>query len=151
MTQGQDLPKILYSMERGLSTMNPKIGTRRTVTLAWQRYLPFSLANVQAYAPVQSGVYKIALELISGRKRVVYVGQANDLDARLKEHLSEWESNLDLYNLVRQYQCSFALAAVSLQADRDAAERALYLYFRPSCNTQEPAGPAYTVTPLTSA
>jgi hypothetical protein len=32
--------------------MSPKIGTRRTVTLAWQGYSPFSLANVQAYAPV---------------------------------------------------------------------------------------------------
>jgi hypothetical protein len=131
--------------------MNPNIGTRRTVTLAWQRYLPFTLANVQAYAPVQAGVYKIAVDLVSGKKRVVYVGQAGDLDARLKDHLGEWGSNLDLYNLVRQYQCSFALATVPLQADRDAAERALYLYFHPSCNTQEPTGPAYTVTPLTSA
>ena len=34
--------------------MNPMIGTRRTVTLAWQRYLPFSLADVQAYARVLS-------------------------------------------------------------------------------------------------
>lgn len=131
--------------------MNPMIGTRRTVTLAWQRYLPFSLANVQAYAPVQAGVYKIAVNLVNGQRRVVYVGQAADLDSRLKDHLSEWECNLDLYNLVRQYQCSFALALVPLQADRDAAERALYLNFRPQCNTQVPTGPAYFVTPLTSA
>ncbi len=131
--------------------MNPMIGTRRTVTLAWQWYLPFSLANVQAYAPVQAGVYKIAVNLLNGQKRVVYVGQAADLASRLKDHLSEWECNLDLYNLVRQYQCSFALAAVPLQADRDAAERALYLNFRPQCNTQVPTGPAYLVTPLTSA
>jgi excinuclease UvrABC nuclease subunit len=138
-------------MERSLSTMNPMIGTNRTVTLAWQRYLPFSLANVQVYAPVQAGVYKIAVNLLNGKKRVIYVGQAADLDSRLKDHLSEWECNLDLYNLVRQYQCSFALAAVPLQADRDAAERALYLNFRPQCNTQVPIGPAYLVTPLTSA
>ncbi len=131
--------------------MNPFIGTRRTVRLAWQRYLPFSLANVQAYAPVQAGVYKIAVNLLNGQKRVVYVGQAADLDARLKDHLSEWGSNLDLYTLVRQYQCSFALAAVPLQADRDAAERALYLNFQPSSNTQAPSGPAYLVTPLASA
>lgn len=104
--------------------MNPMIGTRRTVTLAWQRYLPFSLANVQAYAPVQAGIYKIAVNLTTGRKQVVYIGQAADLDSRLKDHLSEWECNLDLFNLVRHYQCSFALAAVPLQADRDAAERA---------------------------
>lgn len=104
--------------------MNPSIRTNRTVTLAWQRYLPFILANVQAYAPLQGGVYKIAVNLTDGKKRVVYVGQADDLDARLKDHLSEWESNVELYTLVRQYECSFALAAVPLQADRDAAERA---------------------------
>jgi excinuclease UvrABC nuclease subunit len=131
--------------------MNPMIGTRRTVTLAWQRYLPFSLADVQAYAPVQAGVYKIAVNLVNGQKRVVYVGQAADLDSRLKDHLSEWESNLDLYSLVRQYQCSFALAAVPLQADRDAAERALCLNFRPQCNTQVPNGPAYLVSVLSAS
>jgi excinuclease UvrABC nuclease subunit len=131
--------------------MYPRISTRRTVTLAWQRYLPLSSTNVEAYAPQKAGVYKIAVALVNGQKRVVYAGQAADLDSRLKDHLSEWESNLDLYTLVRQYQCSFALALVPLQADRDAAERALYLHFRPSCNVQVPSGPACLVTPLTSA
>ena len=131
--------------------MNPLIRSPRTVTLAWQRYLPLNLANVQAYAPMEAGVYKIAVNLVNGKKRVVYVGQTDDFDSRLKDHLSEWESNLDLYSLVRQYQCSFAVALVRLQNDRDAAERALYLNFRPSCNDQEPTGPAYVVTPLTSA
>lgn len=70
--------------------MNPMIGMRRAVRLAWQRrYLPRSLA--------------------------------------------------------------FTVALVPLQADRDAAERALYLHFRSSCNTQVPTGLAYLVTPLTSA
>jgi hypothetical protein len=131
--------------------MKPMIGSRPSLTLAWQRYLPLSPANVQAYAPLQAGVYKIAVNLVNGQKRVIYVGQAADLDARLKDHLSEWECNLDLYNLVRRYQCSFALAVLPIQADRDAAERALYLHFRPYCNTQPPTGPAYFVTPMTSA
>ena len=131
--------------------MNPSIRTHRTVTLAWQRYLPFNLANVQRFAPVKAGVYKIAVHLLNGQKKVIYVGQAADLDDRLKDHLSEWEANISLYSMVRQYQCSFALSLVLLQADRDAAERALYLHFRPMCNTQEPSGPSYIVTPLTSA
>jgi excinuclease UvrABC nuclease subunit len=131
--------------------MNPMIGMRRTVTLTWQRYLPFSLPNVRAFAPVKAGVYKIAVNLTNGKKRVIYVGQAANLDSRLRDHLGQWESNLDLYRLVRQYQCSFALAPVPLQADRDAAERALYLNFYPQCNTQVPTGPACLVTPLTSA
>lgn len=130
--------------------MNTQIGIRRTVALSWQRYLPLSCANVAACTPRKAGVYKIAVHLLSGEKQVMYVGQATDLGSRLADHLSEWESNLDLYNLVRQYQCSFAVAVVPLQADRDAAERSLYLHFRPSYNVRVPSGPAYLVTPLTS-
>lgn len=144
------MPKSLYLIEGSLSTVNPIIGTRRIVRLAWHQYLPFSLASVQAHAPVKAGVYKISINLADGKKRVVYVGQAADLASRLKDHLSQWESNLDLYNLVRKFQCSFAVAVVPLQIDRDAAERAMYFHFRPSCNSQVPAGPAYFVTPLTS-
>jgi excinuclease UvrABC nuclease subunit len=130
--------------------MNPSIRTRRTVTLRWQRYLPYNRANVQRFAPVKAGVYKVAVHLTNGKKQVIYVGQAADLNARLKDHLSEWEANTRLSSIVQQYQCSFALALIPLQADRDAAERALYLHFRPACNEQEPPGPAYIVTPLTS-
>src|SRR5712691_3730069 len=112
LDQEQDLPKTLYSMKRGLSTMNPAIGIHRTVRLAWQRYRPFSLLNVQAYAPVQAGVYKIAVNLLNGQKRVVYVGQAADLDARLKHHLEDWESNLDLYSIVRRFRQSSAFSSL---------------------------------------
>lgn len=131
--------------------MNWKISTPRTVTLTWQRYLPFSLAHVEAYSLARPGVYKIAVNLKNGKKRVVYVGQAANLEARLRVHLSERESNLGLYNLLREYQCSFAIAVVPFQADRDAAERALYLHFRPPCNTQVPTGNTRPVVPLTSA
>lgn len=62
--------------------MNPSIRTRRIVTLAWQHYLPLNLANVQRFAPVEAGVYKIAVHLMNGKKQVIYVGQA---DARLDE------------------------------------------------------------------
>lgn len=117
----------------------------------WQPYRPYSFANVQAYAPVQAGVYKVAIDLVNGQKRVVYVGQASDLDDRLKDHLSVWESNRTLTRLLARYQCSFAFAPLILQADRDAAERALYFRFRPACNVQIPTGPAYLVTPLESA
>ena len=47
--------------------MNPTIFKRRTVRLAWQRYLPLTHANVLAHAPIQAGVYKIAVNLLTGR------------------------------------------------------------------------------------
>jgi excinuclease UvrABC nuclease subunit len=130
--------------------MKPLIGIRPTVTLQWQRYLPYNLLNVQRFAPSLAGVYKLAVDLQNGKKRVIYVGQAVDLEARLRDHLSEWETNVDLASMIGQYRCSFALALLPHQADRDAAERALYLHFRPACNDQEPSGPACHVSPLTS-
>lgn len=130
--------------------MIPPIRTRRQVNLAWQPYRPFTWDNVHSFVPAKSGVYKLAVDLKDGKKRVFYVGQAADLDARLKEHLGQWESNVALQSMVEQYQCSFTFALVPLAQDRDAAERALYLHFRPSCNEQEPSGPDYIVTPLTN-
>lgn len=147
----QDLPKSLYSKPENLSTMNQIFSTTRTVSLVWQRYLPLFLGNLHYNVPSLAGVYKIAVNLMDGTKQVVYVGQAADLAARLNDHLSEWEANRSLHSLVRQFQCSFAVAAVPIQADRNAAERALYLHFLPSCNSLVPSGPAYAVTPLASA
>jgi excinuclease UvrABC nuclease subunit len=130
--------------------MIPPIRTRRQVTLAWHPYRSFTTDNVQTHAPLKSGVYKLAIHMKDGTLRVFYVGQATDLDSRLKEHLGQWESNEALRSMVERYQCSFSFAVVPLAQDRDAAERALYLHFRPSCNDQEPSGPAYIVTPLTT-
>lgn len=63
MDQRQDLHKILHSVQESLSTLNPIFGTNRTVRLAWRRYAPFSFsfANERAYASVQAGVDKIAI------------------------------------------------------------------------------------------
>ncbi len=106
--------------------MNQFFSTTRTVPLAWQRYLPLNQANVLYGVPSLAGVYKIAVNFTDGTMRVAYVGQAANLAARLKDHLGEWEENQTLHSLVRRYQCSFAVAAVPWQADRNAAERALY-------------------------
>jgi len=123
---------------------------RRQVTLAWHPYRRFTTEHVHAHAPLKAGVYKLAVHMRDGTLRVFYVGQAADLDSRLKDHLGEWEPNDALRSMVERYLCSFSFAVVPLEQDRDAAERALYLHFRPSSNDQVPSGPAYIVIPLTT-
>lgn len=130
--------------------MIPPRRTRRQVTLNWEPYRQFTWDNVQSHVPLKAGVYKLAVHLKNGELRVFYVGQAADLDSRLKDHLGESELNDALRSMVEQYQCSFTFALVPLAQERNAAERALYLHFRPSCNDQEPSGPDYLVTPLTT-
>jgi excinuclease UvrABC nuclease subunit len=123
---------------------------RRHVRLAWQLYRAFTWQNVHAYAPQKAGVYKLAVPNTSGKLTVFYVGQADDLDARLKDHLSDDEPNDCLRRMVENYTCKFTFATVPLANDRDAAERALFFHFSPSCNDYTPSGPDYIVEPLTT-
>ncbi len=130
--------------------MNRGIASYRQVALAWHPYRPLTWPNVQTYAPASAGVYKLAVLNTEGTLTVFYVGQSGDLDARLKDHLSDSEPNHCLREMIRQYDCRFSVASVASQQDRDAAERKLYLYFRPSCNEVVPSGPDYHVYPLKS-
>jgi len=89
-------------------------------------------------------VYKIGIKLQDGTLKVRYVGQANDLDRRLKEHLDlDNEQNECLKERLQKYNAAFSFAEVSRQNDRDGAERALYYHYEPVCNDPDaiPNGP----------
>lgn len=60
--------------------------------------------------------------------------QTDNLNRRLKEHLSDNEANACIKNKVMNYSCMFRYAKASSKSDRDKAERALYKKFQPSCN-----------------
>jgi len=139
---------MFYHLTCGKSIMYRGTSVRRRVPLSWHPYLPLTWANVQIHAPASAGVYKLAVLTTEGQLSVFYVGQALDLDARLKDHLSESEPNRCVREMVRRYDCRFSVASVALQQDRDAAERNLYFHFRPSCNEIVPTGPDYLVYPL---
>lgn len=140
--------QIFYHFTGGKSIMHRGTSVRRRVPLSWHPYRPLTWANVQTYAPASAGVYKLAVLTTERRLSVFYVGQALDLDARLKDHLSDAEPNPCLRETVRRYDCRFSVASVASQQDRDAAERNLYFHFRPSCNEIVPSGPDCLVYPL---
>jgi len=72
---------------------------------------------------------------------VFYVGQAENLYERLRDHLSDGEPNACIVRCLRRYTCYFRLAKVARQAaDRDCAERALYDHYNPRCNESAPPG-----------
>jgi excinuclease UvrABC nuclease subunit len=108
--------------------------TKPKLLVEWSFWLDYTHDNVQRYAPMSAGVYVLATKLKNGNVLIFYVGQAEDLDKRLKEHLSENEPNKCVRDEVKNYLCAFRYAKVSSQADRDRAERALYNRFTPKCN-----------------
>jgi len=116
----------------------------RALGLIWEGYYGYTDKNVDKYAPARSGVYKIGIVQKGGRLKVRYIGQANDLQARLKEHLDfDSEQNECLRSRLEKYTARFAFAEISGQKDRHGAERALYHHYRPVCNDEDsiPTGP----------
>lgn len=110
---------------------------------------PYDSTTVDSHAPEQAGVYILTRRGTDGKYHSFYIGQANDLRRRLKEHLLAGESNACIRNNV-VHPCGFKHALVSHQVHRDAAEAAIY-HAHPDwygCNdpdTVPPLNPDYDV------
>lgn len=103
--------------------------------LEWSNYIDYTFDNVQKYAPNNSGVYKISIVQNDGSLKVRYVGQTNDLDKRLKEHLDfDNEPNECLREKLEKYNSKFSFAKLDGQKNRDGAEFVLYNHYKPECN-----------------
>lgn len=86
---------------------------------------PYDGATVDAYVPEQAGVYILTRKGADDKYRSFYVGQANNLRRRLKEHLLAGEPNTCIRNNV-MHPCGFKYALVGHPVHRDAAEAAIY-------------------------
>lgn len=109
--------------------------------LEWSSLYEYNGSNVNVYAPLSAGVYRLSCQM-DDKRPVFYVGQTDNLDQRLRYHLSNEEANGCIVRKLRRYTCYFRFAKVERQADRNGAERALYDHFSPECNDVVPPGPA---------
>lgn len=112
--------------------------------LNWSDYRKYTYNNVQQFAPASAGVYKIAIEQSDNTLKVRYIGQTDDIDKRLKEHLDlDKEQNECLVERLKKYSAWFSCATVDRKSDRDGIEMALYNYYKPVCNDPKaiPNGP----------
>lgn len=110
------------------------------VKLEWSAIHRYTLSNVEKYAPNSAGVYRLSYES-DDHLTVFYVGQADNLDGRLRHHLSDEETNDCIRRKLKNYTCHFRFARVTKQEDRDCAERALYDHYKePECNKVAPPG-----------
>ena len=108
-------------------------------TVSWSgNWWLLSEENVRRFVPTSAGVY--VLRDRGERKSVVYVGQAENLEQRLLQHLAPNEPNKCIRDRARS-GLEMRWALVALQSDRDCIERALYDHYnKPVCNEKTPPG-----------
>jgi excinuclease UvrABC nuclease subunit len=101
--------------------------------LNWTERITLTQSGVKRIKAI-AGVYRlIYYNRTTEKYYVYYVGQADDLNDRLWQHLPGNEENTCCQRHLNNYTCYFRAAAASRQADRDGAEVALYNHFEPSC------------------
>jgi len=109
------------------------------ITLKWSALIGYETWDSNK-APEQSGVYEYFIRLQGGGTRIVYVGEADDIRQRSQEHLSEGEQNKCLKEKLEKIKWDFRYALLSLKAERQDAEQALYDKYKPECNLTRPSG-----------
>ena len=107
--------------------------------LEWSSVHLYNTNNITGYAPISAGIYRLSCKR-DDKLPIFYIGQADNLDSRLRDHLSDQESNKCIKRNLKDYTCYFRFAEVAKQADRDCAERALYDHYEPECNLITPPG-----------
>lgn len=119
----------------------------RKLDLNWSDYIKYTSTNVGRVFN-KPGVYKISILQNDGSLAVRYVGQTDDLNRRLYEHLDvDNEKNQCLREKLSKYDASFSVAVITSQEDRNGAELALYNHYKPTCNDPKaiPNGPALEI------
>ena len=99
----------------------------------WSSRYSYTEANVKKYAPASGGVYRL-INKNGGKYYVFYVGQSNNLERRLLEHLSPSELDACIKRHLRDYDCFFRFIEVSSSSERDRIEKEQIKEYSPSCN-----------------
>ena len=101
--------------------------------LNWTERIRLNQSGISRIKEV-SGIYRLIYYSAEKDKYYVYyVGQAENLNKRLVEHLPDTETNNCCKGYLKNYTCYFRVAGVSNQINRDGAEVALYNHFEPTC------------------
>lgn len=111
------------------------------IKVIWSKVIILNDDNVEEHASSEAGIYRLSVKQTDGSYKVFYVGQAEDIKRRLKEHLSENQENECIKNHIEKHNVAFRFAEVAEQRVRDGAERYMYDYYKPECNEVQPSGP----------
>ena len=112
-----------------------------TIKVTWSSRITHSEDNVKYNVPEKAGIYRL-LKAVDGGYGVQYVGESDDLQRRLLEHLPDGEKNECIKRLMKD-TAYFRFALLEAEKDRLCAESYLYQEFSvdgngPPCNKQKP-------------
>ena len=108
-------------------------------TLVWSPLKKLSEENL-SLVPSDSGVYRLSYLANDEKIYVFYIGKAENLQQRLLDHLYRRDDNICIGRMLSNATCYFRYAIVNRGSVRDGAELALYIHYKPQCNSQEPSG-----------
>lgn len=109
---------------------------------------PYTESEVKKHVTEKAGVYLLWFKLETGKWKCFYVGKADNLRARLLDHLLDDEENECIKNRVTKHICGFEYAKVPKESDRKGIEKFLYDHYSPGCNQTDPGGePIYVNLP----
>ena len=107
--------------------------------LKWSKWLSYNETNLSFHCSENPGVYSISAS-VDQELEVVYVGKADKIGQRLRNHKRFFEPNSFLKNMLEQRECYFRYCEVSDLIDRQNVEYTLFQHYRPACNIVEPRG-----------
>jgi len=99
----------------------------------WSMRYSYTKTDVQAHAPLAGGVYRLINEK-ENEYYVFYVGQSDNLQRRLLEHLSDSEQDPCIKKHLRDYYCYYRFVEVISSVDRKRIEREQIVKYKPDCN-----------------
>jgi hypothetical protein len=86
----------------------------------------------------RAGVYKLLSRRSSKKFEPFYVGEAEDLQEEMLNHLKNGESNKCIRDTLRTRSCRFRFAYLEPEQQRKGAERFLFDYYKGLCNESPP-------------
>ena len=118
--------------------MNHNQKMKEEKDLEWRYVTPHEFEDL----PEVPGVYIIStLQRADDHYEVKYVGQAENLQARAKEHWSKHETNESLKKHIHEkFAMKFSFLKVGSKEERDGLELYLYNTFDPLLNHRKPPG-----------
>ena len=106
------------------------------LNVEWTKPYSFYEEQVKYTVPKKEGIYQLS----NHSEGVFYVGQSDNLQRRLLEHLSDEEKNVCIKGKL-EFQVYFRFALLKNEKERLCAESFMYQYFKKdtglACNDKE--------------
>ena len=116
----------------------PNRGRKVMKILNWRKTEPPDFDNI----PQTGGIYIISTRQEADHEfEVKYIGQADNLLARIKDHWSKNEKNKELKaHIAEKYMMKINYSVIESKSDRDGMLLYMYQVFNPPFNHEPPPG-----------